>query len=350
MKNNAKTALLALMMFASVVSVGAKSVTDMAGRQVDVPDKINKVYVNHQPGVILMHTLDLDLLAGWAFNLLPGEKLYVPEKYHSLPVFGTVGGNNSGNREVIMAAKPDIALIFTTIDKMTKDLTSDFQKATGIPTILADMTIKNVPEVYRFVGKLLEREEKAEKLAKYCERVLAKSKQINEALKASDKIKVYYAQGPKGLNSSPSGSSHAEVIDMAGGFNVVERDSLSDARIAVNMEQVMLWNPEVILLADRIHSVAPEEKDPVKLLVSLNEGWKNIKAVRDGRVYFVPCVPYNILDMPPSVNRIIGVLWLGNLLYPGKFTENIEKDFIEFYELFYEHKLSEEELKKILFK
>ena len=76
-------------------SVEARTITDMAGRTVEIPDKINKVYVNHQPGVVLMHTIDLDLLCAYAFNLLPGEKRIIPEKYHSIPVLGTVGGQQN---------------------------------------------------------------------------------------------------------------------------------------------------------------------------------------------------------------------------------------------------------------
>ncbi|MBP5468986.1 MAG: ABC transporter substrate-binding protein, partial [Candidatus Riflebacteria bacterium] len=176
------------------------------------------------------------------------------------------------------------------------------------------------------------------------------SEEICKELEKSKKIKVYYAQGPKGLNSSASGTSHGEIIDMAGGFNVVERNSAGDGRISVNMEQVMIWNPEVILLADRIHSASPKEKDPNKLLQSLHDGWKNIKACKDGKVYFVPCIPYNVLDMPPSVNRIIGILWLGDILYPGKFTKDIRKEFVEFYDLFYNYKLNDKELDEFLFK
>ena len=350
MNNKIRRILLIFLFVLAALSADARVIEDMAGRKVSIPEQIKKVYVNHQPGIILIHTFDLDLLVGWSFNLLPGEKMYIPEKYHSLPVLGTVGGNSSGNREVIMAAKPDVALMFTHLDEMTISLANDFQTTTGIPTVMADMRINNLPEVYRFVGKVLAREDRAEVLATYCEKILAKSKQINEAIKETDKIKVYYAQGPKGLISSPSGCSHAEVIDMAGGYNVVDRNNHSDGRISVNMEQVMLWNPDVILLADRIHSANPQVKDPVKLLTSFNDGWKNIKAVKDGRVYFVPCIPYNILDMPPSVNRIIGIMWLGEILYPGKFTADIDKEFMDFYELFYNRRPDSDELNSILFK
>lgn len=349
-----KVANILFVLFAAFVllssSVEARTITDMAGRIVNIPDKISKVYVNHQPGVVLMHTIDLDLLCGYAFDLLPGEKRIISEKYHSIPVLGTVGGNNSGNKEVIMAAKPDIAIMFTYVEEMTISLADDFQKSTGIPVVMAEMTVKKIPEVYRFVGKIIDREERCNKLADYCEKVLLKAEKICNEIENSKKIKVYYAQGPKGLNSSAAGTSHGEIIDMAGGFNVVERNSAADGRIAVNMEQVMIWNPEVILLADRIHSAAPTEKDANKLLQSLHDGWKNIKACKEGRVYFVPCVPYNILDMPPSVNRIIGILWLGDILYPGKFTTDIRKEFTEFYDLFYNYKVTDKELDEFLFK
>ena len=330
-------------------SVEARTITDMAGRTVEIPDKINKVYVNHQPGVVLMHTIDLDLLCAYAFNLLPGEKRIIPEKYHSIPVLGTVGGNNSGNKEVIMAAKPDIAIMFTYLEDLTISMADDFQKSTGIPVVMAEMTVKKIPEVYRFVGKVIDREERCNKLAEYCEKILEKAEIIVKEIEDSKKVRVYYAQGPKGLNSSAAGTSHGEIIDMAGGFNVVERNSAADGRIAVNMEQVLIWNPDVILLADRIHSAAPTEKDANKLLQSLHDGWKNIKACKEGRVYFVPCIPYNVLDMPPSVNRIIGILWLGDILYPGKFTTDIRKDFTEFYDLFYNYKVTDKELDEFLF-
>ncbi len=343
--------LFLLLVFFNFLTISAESrtITDMAGRKVEIPEKINKVYVNHQPGVVLMHTIDLDLLCGYAFDLLPWEKRFIPEKYLSLPILGTIGGNNSGNKEVIMAAKPDIAIMFTYLEDMTIGLADDFQASTGIPVVMAEMTTKKIPEVYRFVGKIIDREERCNKLADYCEKVLAKAEKINNEIKNSEKVKVYYAQGPKGLISSASGTSHGEIIDFAGGFNVVEKMNAADGRISVNMEQVMVWNPEVILLADRIHSSNPKEKDANKLLQSLHDGWKDIKACKDGKVYFVPCIPYNILDMPPAVNRIIGILWLGNILYPGKYSCDIRKEFYEFYNLFYNYKATDEELDEFLF-
>ncbi|MCG8515880.1 MAG: hypothetical protein MI740_17275, partial [Halanaerobiales bacterium] len=61
-----------------------------------------------------------------------------------------------------------------------------------------------------------------------------------------------------------------------------------------------------------------------------------------------PCYPYNWLDMPPGVNRIIGILWMGNLLYPDYFPLEIREETRRFYELFYNKALTHEELDILL--
>ena len=76
--------------------------------------------------------------------------------------------------------------------------------------------------------------------------------------------------------------------------------------------------------------------------------WELLDAVKKGRVYNTPCFPYNWLDMPPSVNRIIGIRWLGNLLYPEYFQYDIRAETKEFYSLFYQKELTKEELDSLL--
>ncbi len=41
-----------------------------------------------------------------------------------------------------------------------------------------------------------------------------------------------------------------------------------------------------------------------------------LTAVRSGDYYEIPNLPYDWMSSPPSVNRVLGVWWLGNLLYP----------------------------------
>ncbi|HEX7125918.1 MAG TPA: hypothetical protein VF406_09070 [Thermodesulfobacteriota bacterium] len=82
---------------------------------------------------------------------------------------------------------------------------------------------------------------------------------------------------------------------------------------SVSLEQVLLWNPEVVLTLDWVFFA-----DGVR-----RPEWEGVDAVRAGRVYMVPRLPFPWFDRPPSVNRLIGVRWLLHLLYPAAATGDL---------------------------
>ena len=83
----------------------------------------------------------------------------------------------------------------------------------------------------------------------------------------------------------------------------------------VSLEQVLLWNPDVIVTIDRDFA-ANVRSDPV---------WASVAAVRAGRVHLSPKMPFGWVDFPPSVNRLIGLWWLAKILYPEQFPEDIAR-------------------------
>jgi iron complex transport system substrate-binding protein len=54
------------------------------------------------------------------------------------------------------------------------------------------------------------------------------------------------------------------------------------------------------------------------------------------------------MDFPPSVNRVIGLRWLGHVLYPEAFPGNPRADVREFYRLFYHRVPDERQLDGLL--
>ena len=56
-----------------------------------------------------------------------------------------------------------------------------------------------------------------------------------------------------------------------------------------------------------------------RLRLALALGVAAISAVRDGRIYVPPDVPFGWFDSPPSRNRLLGVQWLARILYPQLF-------------------------------
>ena len=72
------------------------------------------------------------------------------------------------------------------------------------------------------------------------------------------------------------------------------------------MEQLMLWNPDVILFApDSVYASVGD--DPL---------WQSLTAIQNGSYYEAPMGPYNWMGFPPSVQRYLGMLWMAKLLYP----------------------------------
>ena len=57
--------------------------------------------------------------------------------------------------------------------------------------------------------------------------------------------------------------------------------------------------------------------------------------MREGRVHLSPKMPFGWVDFPPSVNRLIGLWWLGKILYPDLFKEDLRELTRDFYEKFY---------------
>src|SRR5262249_49563780 len=123
--------------------------------------------------------------------------------------------------------------------------------------------------------------------------------------------KVYYARGPRGLETGLAGSINIETIEFMGVRNVASERPGGLALVSI--EQVLLWNPDVIITIDRDFATGVSH-DPL---------WNAVKAVRDGRVHLSPKVPFGWVDFPPSVNRLIGLWWLAKIIYPELFPEDL---------------------------
>ena len=71
-------------------------------------------------------------------------------------------------------------------------------------------------------------------------------------------------------------------------------------------------------------------------------------AVKNGSYYMVPTMPYNWLGNPPSMNMLIGVWWLGNLLYPEYYSYSMVDKAREIYSLLWGYDLSVKEAETML--
>ena len=109
------------------------------------------------------------------------------------------------------------------------------------------------------------------------------------------------------------------------------------------MEQVLNWNPQKI--------IANQGRDGNKGaydVITTDPKWSTVEAVKNGEVYQIPNAPFNWFDRPPSINRIIGVRWLGMVLYPEAFDIDIKQETKDFYKMFYHRELTDVEVDELL--
>jgi iron complex transport system substrate-binding protein len=320
-------------------------VTDMAGRQVEIPVHIYKVLSMSPMGTILIYTLDPELLLGWNYPPDAGERAYLAEPYRDLPTLGGwFGKDTTGNLEKIVQARPDVLISMD--DTFASAQAERVQGQTHIPVVILDGRLERLPEAYEKAGELLGNAPRANELAAECRRTLDEIKQKVASIPQDKRKHYYYAEGAKGLETEPGGSMHVEALNFAGGVNVAAgiQGQLGYGRSPVSMEQVLRWNPEIVISAHD-HTTAASA---FYKTVWTDSTWQLVAAVRNREVYETPQYPFSWLDRPPSVNRIIGIKWLANLFYPEIFRYDMRQETRRFYETFYHVRLSEAQLDELL--
>lgn len=318
--------------------------TDDCGREVEIPETISKAAPSGAVAQLVLMSIAPDALVGLAATPSSEQKQYFPEYTWQLPEFGQFYGSNPNlNMEALIAAEPQV--IIDVGDKKPgheKDM-DKIQEQTGIPTIFVETTLDKMPDAYRTLGKLFGKEEQGEEQASYIESTITYAKEQAASIPDADKRTVYYGTGPSGLDCNADGSIHADVIDLIGAKNAVVgvEASTKGGGTLVNMEQLYNYDPDVIVVTQEGSYDVIQEGD---------KSWAELSAVKNGSYYEIPGVPYCWLSNPPSVNRILGIWWLGNLVYPDNYDYDMIGKTQEFYKLFYGYDLSEDEAKALLAK
>lgn len=295
--------------------------------------QVERVYAAGPPASLLVFAIAPDKLTGWTRAMRPNEAAFFAERHAQLPELGRLTGRgNTANVEVLLKARTDLIVDVGSTGDPYASLATQVQQQTGIPYALFDGRIEATPATLRALGKLMGND--AEPLALWYERELGDARQ--RVARARQHPLVYYGRSPSGLQTGGTGSINVEVLDFLGARNAAAgtRAGLN----TVSLEQVLLWNPEVILTTDP-HFWRLARTDP---------RWRAVRAVEQGKVYLSPHLPFGWFDFPPGANRLLGIWWAGKLLYPGEFDVDLRAKVTEFHRRFYHREPSAAQLDALL--
>ena len=294
---------------------------------------IEKVLSAGNPSDVLLLSVAPQKMVGLAgFNMASqGGKLF-PAEQQALPTIGKIAGKGSTlSAEKIVALQPNLIIDVGNVTPNYIDQAKRTFAQTGVPYLLLDGRLSATPNTLRELGKWLGVEPLTEQQVQYAEETLKSAVDFSAVLQQT----AYLARSADGLQTGQKGSIHTEAMELVGLRKVVEGEHKGLTQ--VSMEQLLLWNPDIILT----------QYAEFFQTIKNNPQWSQLSAVKNQRVFFIPNQPFGWLDSPPSLNRLLGVRWLQHLL-SNKPMVDFAPEVQHFYKLFYHIDLTTAQAEQLL--
>ena len=314
--------LLCLIFLLSVTGSRAQeqyplTLTDQGGREVTLTACPRRIVSGYYISTSALLALGVrDRIAGIEAKAAerPLYALCAPE----LTALPSVGSAKQFDLEGCMALEPDLVVLPLKLRDAAETLTRF-----GIPVLLVSPeSLSSLTEMILLLGQAVGEPQSAQALTDSlsdCQAFLTR------ALEGVPRPTVYLAGNSSFLSTAGGGMYQSDFIQWAGGENVAAALPGSSWN-KISYEQLLLWNPDCIVLAsDAAYTVDDVLSDP---------NLKSLKAVRENRVYRIPGSA-EAWDSPVP-GSLWGAVWLASRLHPEQITEETSRDMIHaFYETFY---------------
>lgn len=314
--------------------------TDDLGRTVELPATINSICPSGFTAQQVLLTIAPDKMVGLAQELTDDQLKIFGEKFAGYPVFGAVlGATDNLNREAVAAAAPQVIIDTGEAKEGAEDDLNALQEQLGIPVVFIEAKLSDYGAAYSRLGELLGMEERGNELSQYCTDVYQKVESTMAGIPENERVHMAYLLGENGLNAIAKTSFQGAVMDMVAD-NVVVVDDVSGKGNGneVSLEQIALWNPDLIIF----------QTGSIYDTVGDNEAWAGIAAIANDNYYQVPNNPWCWMNNPPTVNQLMGLQWLPRLLYPDKFDDTIPDVTRDYYHTMYNYDLTDDELNELI--
>lgn len=318
-----------------------RTVTDQLGRQITLPDSVNRVVVlQHQTLNLLVQLNAADdivgVLSSWKKQLGPEFARFMP----SIDKMSMPGDLTQVNIESLLALHPQVVFI---ANYAPEPMIQQIQNA-GIPVVAISLredaageknkmnpSMADEERAYneglkqgiRLIGEVVNRQAEASALIDYTFAARAKFNAPIAEIPPAEKVRVYMANPD--LNTYGSGKYTGLMMQHAGAMNVAAA-TVKGAR-QVSLEQVLKWDPQVIFVQDRYPEVVKQ--------ITTDPQWQAIDAVKNHRVWLMPEYA-KAWGYPMPEALAIGELWMAKKLYPERYKDiDVDAAAQDYYHRFY---------------
>ncbi|MCB2189094.1 MAG: ABC transporter substrate-binding protein [Deltaproteobacteria bacterium] len=281
----------------------ARVVVDQAGRKVTLTRPVKRIVSSFKPATLDLFALGLgDRLVG--VDLTSRQDPLHRALWPGIAELPNIAdASRVLNLETVVGLKPDLVVLFAQAEGAR---TADRLTSLGIPTVvILPESLALVERSLQVIAAAVGEPERATRVVGIMHEALDLAAARVPPPGSPGRPRVYYAS-PRGLLSTVSGRMmQDELIARAGGVNVAH--GLTGYFPLVSPEQVMAWNPQVVVVSAYLRVDWRQE---------LRAGvWPQTAAVRAGRVvqFPSPLAPWDF----PSPLAALGALWLAGQLHPA---------------------------------
>jgi iron complex transport system substrate-binding protein len=315
------------------------TVVDQTGREVEVGQPLERIVTIPIPAASMLIALDggADRLVG----MHPKSKTALEEGIlkeffpEALEVSSEVVGDGfMPNVETLIGVGPDLVFQW---GHLGVDVVRPLENA-GLNTVLLLYGTQEYLEGWiSTFGTLLGKKEKAERILQWHDKNLREIKEKVVSIPEDEKPRVlYFLRWLSGKKVAAEGTYNDFYINLAGGKNPA-----GDMRRfpEVSEEQIIAWDPEIILLNGFESDLAPGH-------VYNNPKLADVSAVKNGKVYKVPLGGYR-WD-PPNQESPLMWKWLAMTFHPDRFSWDLREEIRTNYKWIYGKVPTDEQLDAIL--
>lgn len=320
----------------NVFAEGYKIITDMAGNRVEVPLEPQRI--------ACMHCVSPEKI----MTLGGGDRIYLmseqsPWAYKLFPEIKNVRSSKGVKPAEMLDMKIDVVLYTPGMTKGEQYSEAGLRTVAVFAPEQRPMNINDYMDSFKkqvtLFGALLgpDAVAKADKYNRYFDEKVQQILAITSKIDKNKKPSVYYG----GLHDSLLGSQGKESVmhwnvEVAGG-NFLPA-ALNDNHAKASMQQVLSWDPDIIILS--AYGDSPDT-------VMKNPELASLKAVRNGRVYRMPRGVY-VWDHA-SNESVLLMIYMAKLFHPDLFANwDMKKEMQTYYSEIYGKNITDNDAERIL--
>ncbi len=295
-----------------------RTIMDMAGRRVNLPDKVSRIIPTFKPVTLCLLSLGLQ-------NKIVGIDSHSKRDKLTRAVFPEVsslkgvGSKSTGlNFETIVSLKPDLVVLYAQKDGTV--LAHRLENLGIASIIILPESFENIQKSLEVIAMAAGLPQRAKKAVKVMDDMLAQVKERIKTIPLSKRKTGYFASS-RGLFSTAAGNMlQDDIMSRAGIINVAHalRGYFQD----ISPEQFITWNPDILIFSRSLGDRAMERLSDPAL--------SRVQAVRTKAAYRFPCnlAPWDF----PSPLSALGTIWVAKKAYPDLFADT---DMIKQSDLFH---------------